>query len=101
MNYYEMLGVPSDATPEQIKTAHKKLVKRYHPDTKHGNEEKFRQVQHAYDILKDPEKRAHYDATGTDFTAPEDNSFDIIATLFNAMLEKGVMTDNYVETLKD
>lgn len=101
MNYYEILGVATDATPEQIKAAHKKLVKKYHPDTKHGNEEKFLNVQHAYDILKDPEKRAHYDKTGRDFVPEEDNSIDIIAALFNALLEKDVPVDNYIDAIRE
>lgn len=101
MNYYEILGVATDATLEQIKAVHKKLVKKYHPDTKHGDKEKFLNVQHAYDILKDPEKREHYDKTGNDYVPEEDNTLEIIATLFNALIDSDKPIENYVETIKE
>lgn len=60
---YEDLGVPRDAGPEEIKAAHRKGVKRTHPD-KGGDPKEFHALQRAYDVLSDPDKRARYDETG-------------------------------------
>lgn len=65
-DYYDILGVPHDATPEQIRQAFYKLAHRYHPD-KGGDPEKFKEINEAYRVLSDPEKRAQYDKFGTVF----------------------------------
>ena len=66
-DYYEILGVPHDATPEQIHRAYRRLALKYHPDKNPGNkeaEEKFKLISEAYQVLSDPEKRRIYDAQG-------------------------------------
>lgn len=66
-NPYEVLGVARDASDADIKKAYHKLVLKYHPDKNPGNkeaEEKFKEVNNAFDILKDPQKRAAYDRFG-------------------------------------
>ena len=66
-NPYEVLGVARDASDADIKKAYHKLVLKYHPDKNHGDkeaEEKFKEVNNAFDILKDPQKRAAYDRFG-------------------------------------
>lgn len=66
-NPYEVLGVARDATDADIKKAYHKLVMKYHPDRNPDNkdaEEKFKEVNNAFDILKDPQKRAAYDRFG-------------------------------------
>ena len=61
---YSALGVGKKASADEIKKAHRKLVRQYHPDRNPGDakaEERFKEVQHAYDVLGDPEKRKQYD----------------------------------------
>jgi curved DNA-binding protein len=63
-NYYAILGVPKEATAEEIKKAYRKLARQYHPDLNPGDkaaEEKFKDVGEAYEILSDTGKRAQYD----------------------------------------
>jgi curved DNA-binding protein len=79
-DYYKVLGVARNASQEEIKRAYRKLARKFHPDvSKEANaEEKFKEVQEAYEVLKDPEKRAAYDQLGSNwrqgqsFTPPPD-----------------------------
>ena len=65
-DYYEVLGVSKDATTEEIKKAYRKLAHQYHPDKAgKSSEEKFKEINQAYQILSDPQKRASYDQFGT------------------------------------
>src|SRR5688500_2861433 len=64
---YKILGVDKKASAEDIKKAHRKLVRQFHPDRNPGDakaEERFKEVQAAYDILGDPDKRKQYDRGG-------------------------------------
>ena len=66
-DYYEVLGVPKQATPEQLKSAYRKLAMQYHPDRNQGDkaaEAAFKEVGEAYSVLSDPEKRQRYDTFG-------------------------------------
>ena len=66
-DYYKILGVERSATADEIKRAYKKVAIKYHPDRNPGDkeaEEKFKQAAEAYDVLRDPDKRARYDQFG-------------------------------------
>ena len=66
-DYYEVLGVGKSATDAELKSAYRKLAKKYHPDLNKDNkeaEEKFKEVNEAYGILSDPDKKNKYDRFG-------------------------------------
>ncbi len=91
-DYYEVLGVPRNASQEDIKRAYRQLARKYHPDvsTEPDAEERFKEVNAAYEVLSDADKRSMYDRFGTDvpngfggfdFTGGRD-PFDIFAEVF-------------------
>ena len=65
-DYYKILGVAKSAPAEEIKKAFRKKAHEYHPDKATGNEEKFKEVQHAYSVLGDEQKRRNYDQFGSE-----------------------------------
>ncbi|HAI75615.1 MAG TPA: hypothetical protein DCM08_05160 [Microscillaceae bacterium] len=69
-DYYKILGVPKQASQEEIKKAYRKLAVKHHPDKNPGNkqaEEKFKEINEAYDVLGDPKKRKKYDELGANW----------------------------------
>ncbi|MDD4615959.1 MAG: molecular chaperone DnaJ [Alphaproteobacteria bacterium] len=66
-DYYEVLGASRNASPEELKKAYRKLAMQHHPDRNHGNpeaERKFKEINEAYDVLRDDQRRAAYDRYG-------------------------------------
>ncbi|MFW6283856.1 MAG: DnaJ domain-containing protein [Desulfosalsimonas sp.] len=60
-SYYAILGIPADASQEEVKTAYRRLAKQYHPDHAGGDSRKFRDIQEAYSVLADSGKRREYE----------------------------------------
>jgi len=90
-DYYEVLGIGRDATNEEVKKAFRKLAFKYHPDRNRddGAEDKFKEVNEAYEVLADPDKRAAYDRfghTGTGFFEQGFEGFDFggFGSIFDA-----------------
>jgi len=74
-DYYDILGVPRDATAEQIRKAFRTLARRHHPDANKGDagaSEKFKEISEAYEVLKDEKKRRMYDQLGPNYKAGQD-----------------------------
>ncbi|MDJ0699156.1 MAG: DnaJ C-terminal domain-containing protein [Woeseiaceae bacterium] len=73
-DYYAVMGVARDATQDDIKRAYRKLARKFHPDvsSEADAEKRFKEVGEAYEVLKDPEKRAAYDRLGADWKAGQD-----------------------------
>lgn len=73
-DYYKIMGVDRDASADDIKRAYRKLARKYHPDvSKEADaEDRFKEVQEAYEVLRDPEKREAYDNVGSSWQAGQD-----------------------------
>ncbi|PJI07086.1 MULTISPECIES: molecular chaperone DnaJ [Clostridium] len=102
-DYYEVLGLKKDASDDEIKKAFRKLAIKYHPDKNRGNkeaEEKFKEINEAYQVLSDPKKKANYDRFGTadfngagggfgDFSGGGFGDFGDLGDIFNSFFGGG------------
>ena len=98
---YEVLGVPKDASADEIKSAYRRLARRYHPDVNPDDpqaEEKFKEIGEAYSVLSDPNRRAKFDRFGTTDDQPTDPFFggagvggfsDLFEMFFGGMGQQG------------
>src|SRR6201997_4220474 len=94
---YETLGGAKNASQDEIKKAYRKLVREVHPDRNPGQEERFKEVQNAYDVLSDPEKRKAYDqfgsANGRTGFSPGGTTFDFgdfdLGDIFGGLFNRG------------
>ena len=66
-DYYRILGVDRNADDKTIKSAYRKLARKYHPDVNKGNDTRFKEINEAYEVLSDPDKRRRYDTLGPDW----------------------------------
>jgi DnaJ-class molecular chaperone len=102
-NYYDILGVSKDATEAEIKKAYRTLAKEHHPDMG-GDEAKFKEIQNAYEILSDSEKRARYDR-GEDVSSPQNTremqAKAFLYTLFEQCIDKYGITRDPFELMKE
>ncbi|MDX1606970.1 MAG: DnaJ domain-containing protein, partial [Candidatus Competibacterales bacterium] len=73
-DYYQIMGVQRDASQDEIRRAYRKLARKYHPDVSKepDAENRFKEIGEAYEVLKDPEKRAAYDQLGANWKAGQD-----------------------------
>ncbi|MEO8984270.1 MAG: DnaJ domain-containing protein, partial [Rhodanobacter sp.] len=73
-DYYKVMGLARDATQDDIKRAHRRLARKFHPDVSKepDAEKRFKEVGEAYEALRDPEKRAAYDRLGPNYKAGQD-----------------------------
>jgi len=75
-NYYKILGVPRGSSADEIKKVYRKLAMKYHPDRNPGDkqaEDRFKEINEAYQVLSDPEKRLRYDQLGEDYSQWQQN----------------------------
>jgi len=98
MTYYDLLGLPKTATPSDIKKAWREASMKWHPDKlpadkKEEGEKMFKSITEAYDILKNPEKRAIYDEQGMEGLNPTNQGGQDMSDILNAMLNRQQKTD--------
>ncbi|OGN88060.1 MAG: molecular chaperone DnaJ [Chloroflexi bacterium RBG_13_46_14] len=85
-DYYDILGIDRNASDSEIKTAYRKLAFQYHPDRNHeaGSEDKFKEINEAYEVLSNPEKRDAYDRFGHGGDTIFGQGFDGVGSIFDA-----------------
>ena len=104
--YYKLLGVEREAKAEEISKAYKKLARKYHPDLNPGDkqaEEKFKEINEAYEVLKDPEKRKLYDQLGPNWQHGQqfqgEPGYENVHFTFNGKSFDGSGFSDFFETL--
>ena len=103
MNPYKTLNVTEDASFDDIKRSYKSLAQKHHPD-KNGDEETFKQIKEAFEILSDPIRRKQYDETGTTSTEKsiEEKAIDELANLFfHTIYNYDMNNSNLIDVMKN
>jgi curved DNA-binding protein CbpA len=86
-SHYDTLGLHPACSENDIKLAYRKLAKEHHPDREGGDAERMAAINQAYEVLSDPERRAHYDATGlSDLKTVDDEARKALADLLNQVI---------------
>lgn len=100
MTHYETLGLTSSATLDEIKAAGRSLSQRWHPDKEDGDEDRFKSIMKAYEVLRSPEKRARYDA-GKDPDGEGDAQRQAaLSALFMQMVDKLGESSDLIEEMR-
>ncbi len=100
MDPYEALGVAPDAKEDEIKRKYRSRAQECHPDKRNGNEEEFKEINKAYALLSNPEKREHYDQTG-EFAKKKSVAASRLAELFDSFIEQGVHQCDIIEFARE
>lgn len=102
LNLYVILNVHTDATGTAIKQAYRHAAQKVHPDREGGSAEQFQAVKLAYDVLRDPERRAKYDATGDcgETPTPRSAAEGKLAELFNSIIDSEEFTGDVIDTAR-
>jgi len=97
MTLYEILGVPADVNDDDLKKAYRALSKEHHPDINSdaGAEDRFKDIQKAYEILSDPDRRAEYDRTGKVDTASHDVFQEYVIRKASEMMNEMLFSTHY------
>jgi len=94
MNFYERLNVAADATGDTIKKNYRALARKHHPDKPEGDTAIMQEVQLAYSVLSDPDKRAHYDRTGDEMPPPQQDPVEaILSNVFMHLIAQAMEKD--------
>lgn len=103
-DHYETLGIDKDVPQDAIKSAYKLKAQSTHPDKPGGDKDRFQAVVRAYETLKDPGRRAHYDRTGEDGNpeqSPDAAPLSIIGTMMQAIMENPAsLHTDFVEEMR-
>lgn len=92
-DHYQTLGIARDASPEDIKSAYRRLAAKHHPDREGGNKSKFQEIQAAYAVLSDPQQRQQYDSPQHhnmhfEFNGPNGFDFNSIFSMFGTQFQQ-------------
>lgn len=101
---YEKLGVAPTASPEEIKKAYKRKAHKHHPDRDGGDEDKFKEITAAYEVLMDETRRRYYDETGEIKKGVDDTTAmlrDLVALIFSLIDKYDMKYTNLIEAAKE
>lgn len=105
MDLYEILGIAKNATIEEIKKAYRKLSQECHPDKPTGSHDKFVAIVQAYEVLKNPQQREHYDNTGTfggkEAASPETIAINMLQNALKSIIDYYGARLKYVDVIDE